>query len=231
MKAIITAAFLVLLCLILVSCSSGPTVTKVTSLVPVSDADSKVTKNGVTIEVIPLTATSLGAYPQLSTTAKVLDKGFLEDAPSPKAEQISNVLYGLTFAIKISNNTGHILKMAGSDIGLSMSGVDMRKLSKEEILQLWAAYFPTQYRYQTTVPQEIHSAVQRCPYWDEGLKVLPGKQAVCFAAFNTEPKEGFGQATLAIYDLVTNTDQAGNPTERTSFDFNLKELTTEVKSE
>jgi hypothetical protein len=35
--------------------------------------------------------------------------------------------------------------------------------------------------------------------------------------------KGFSNATLSIYDLITNVDAAGNPTERTNMDFNFKE--------
>jgi hypothetical protein len=217
--------------LLLLSCSSAPKITKVTSLVPLSEADTKVTKNGVTIEVIPLSVTTVGAYPQLSTTATVMEKALFASEPKADKKPFPCVLPGVPFAIKVSNNTGHILKMAGSDIGLTVSGVDVRKMSKEDVLQWWAAWFPNHYEHQRVVPTEIVSTVKQLVYWDESLKVLPGKQVVCFATFNTGLKEGIDQASLAVYDLVTKSDQAGNPTERTNFEFNLKELTTEVSSQ
>jgi len=215
----------------LYSCSSAPTVTKVTSLVPLSDADKKITKNGMTIEVVPINQTNVAQFPVLSTTANIMTKGFLEDNPSPKAVPVSNVLAGLTFALKVTNNTGHIVKMEGSEVGITVRGQDVRKLDREMINQIWIAYLAKEYKYQIGIPIEITSALSRVPYWDENLKVLPGKSVDGFVTFDTNLIEGIGDVTLAIYDLVTNTDEAGNPTERTSFDFNLREITTEVKSE
>lgn len=230
MKQFFLGTLLLAAALGLLSCASTPKVMKVTSLVPVSEADRKANKNGVTIEIVPVIATNLGEHPALSTRARILTKGFLETEPTPKDQTVQNVLAGLTFALKVTNNTGHILKMSGSDIGLSVSGRDARKLDKEGIKQLWVAWLAKEYEYQTGIPAEITTAIDRTPYWDENLKILPGKSMTCYASFDAQLQEGIGQATLAIYDLVTNTDQAGNATERTNFDFNLKELTTESTS-
>jgi hypothetical protein len=59
--------------------------------------------------------------------------------------------------------------------------------------------------------------------WDENQKILPGKTITVYAPFDVKVGKGFGTATLSIYDLVTNVDAAGNPTERTNMDFNFKE--------
>ncbi len=50
------------------------------------------------------------------------------------------------------------------------------------------------------------------------------------ATFRVELSEGIGGATMAIYDVVTDTDAAGNPTERSNFDFSFKELTSTIPS-
>lgn len=231
MKLTISSICSFLLVLALYSCASAPEITKVTSLVPLTDADKKITKNGLTVEVVPINPTNVGQFPVLSTTANIMTKGFMETNPSPKAEPISNVLAGLTFALKVTNNTGHIIKMAGSEVGITVSGQDVRKLEPEAIQQIWVAFFAKEYPYQIGIPIEISTAWSRIPYWDEDLKVLPGKSIDGFVCFDTNLSEGVGNVTLAIYDLVTNTDEAGNPTERTSFDFNLKEITTQVKTE
>jgi len=230
MKLTISSICSILLLLVFYSCSSAPTVTKVTSLVPLTDTDKKVTKSGMTIEVVPINETNVSQFPVLSTNANVMTKGILESNPSPKSVPVPNVLADLTFALKITNNTGHIVKMAGSEVGITIGGQDIPKLSIEQVKQLWVAYLAQNYPYQVGVPIEITTQLGKIPYWDENLKVLPGKSIEGFITFDYQLSENIGNVTLAIYDLVTNTDEAGNPTERTNFDFNLKEVTTEIKS-
>lgn len=230
MKLTITSIYALLLVLVLYSCSSAPEITKVTSLVPLTDSDKKITKNGMTIEVVPINLTNVGQYPVLSTTANIMTKEFLETRPTPKSAPIPNVLADLTFALKVTNNTGHIVRMTGSEVGITIGGQDVQKLSIEQVKQLWIVYLAQNYPHQVGIPIEITTALGRVPYWNEDLKVLPGKSIEGFITFDYELSENIGNVTLAIYDLVTNTDEAGNPTERTSFDFNLKEITTEIKS-
>jgi len=214
---------------LIVSCSSAPTITKVTSLVPLSDVDKKTTKNGITIEVEPVNPTNLNKYPILTPTVTYQESGIL--GPVEKQWLVPNVLGGLTFALNITNNTGHIVKMADSDVGITISGTDAAKLSKEQIKQQWAASFATNNQVLASQSAIIYSAIEQAPYWDENLKVLPGKTLKAFVTFDVALQEGIGEASLAIYDLVTNTDEAGNPIERTNFAFNLKEVTTTVSNQ
>jgi hypothetical protein len=204
------------------ACATGPTITKVTSLVPLSDADKNVTKNGVSIDITPINPTNVSNYPELKASGHVTEQTIF--GPQLSVKEFPNVLVGLTFGIKITNNSGHIIRMAGSEVGLSAGGKDVKKLSKEEIRQIYVAN-----GYMEAMV-EISPVLNSVSYWDEGLKILPGKTVQSFVAFNVNLKEGIGQSSLSIYDLVTNTDNAGNPNERTNFDFNLKELTTEIKS-
>lgn len=231
MKIIILSICSFLLVLLLYSCSSAPEITKVTSLVPLTDADKKITKSGMTIKVVPISLTNLSQFPVLSTTAKIMTKGILDSKPYPKEIPVPNVLADLSFALKITNNTGHIVRMVGSEVGITIGGQDVPKLSIEQIKQLWVAFLAEHYEYQVSVPVEVTSALSRLPYWNENLKVLPGKSIEAFISFDYVLSENIGNVTLAIYDLVTNTDEAGNPTERTNFDFNFKEITTKIKSE
>jgi hypothetical protein len=222
MKHFLFYSFSILASLVLISCASGPTITKVTSLIPLSDADKKVTKNGVTIEITPINATNEANYPELRAVAHITENGLFGPVQSEKV--FPNVLCGLTFGMKITNNSGHIIRMLGSEVGVSVGGKDVKKLTKDKIGQIYVAN-----GYQLAMG-EINPVLYNVPYWDDALKILPGKTVQSFVAFDINLKEGIGQSTLSIYDLVTNSDNAGNPTERTNFDFNLQELTTQIQS-
>jgi hypothetical protein len=219
------------------SCSSSKTATEkqIAILVPVSEVDKSVTKNGVTVDVVALDESNYGLYPDLSAKFPVMTKGFLESEPSPKLYSESNVLTGFSdpkaaiFAVKITNNSGHIIKLTGSDVGISLSGKDWRKLDVSRINTAWLTYVRANFQYQQTVPAELLTAIQNLQIWDDNQKILPGKSITLYVPFDVKVSRGFTNATLSIYDIITNVDQAGNPTERTSMDFNFKEGVVSVK--
>jgi hypothetical protein len=85
------------------------------------------------------------------------------------------------------------------------------------------------YPLQPGVPSEITSKVNGLSFWDESARIPPGRSKEVFVVFNTELKKGLGEAGLSIYDLVTQTDAAGNPTERANFNFTFMEKTESIQ--
>jgi len=215
----LSVLFLAVLLSIVISCGAGKKEVVVISLVPMTDTDAKATKNGMTVEVTAINKTNAAMYPMLGCTFEAMVKSILGEVKQKVNEP--NVLAGTSFALKVTNNTGHIVKMSGSDITLSASGVDKNRMSKEELKQLWAAHW-------NPVPAEVLVTIDAIPFWDENAKILPGRTSDFFVTFNAELQQGVGQATMAVFDLVTNTDNAGNPTERTNFDFNFKEVASTI---
>ena len=205
-------------------------------LVPLSDADKSVTKNGVTIDVISIDESNVGTLYRFSCQNSRLTKSNYEKAPTLKSNfNVSNVLArfflprAISFAIKNISIPGHIIKLNGSDVGITVAGKDWRKLDVQKINFAWLKLMQTDYPYQKTVPAELISAIQNVPIWDDNQKILPGKSITLYAPFDVQMKKGFSTATLSIYDIVTNVDLAGNPTERTSMDFNFKEGVISIK--
>jgi len=234
MKNIIVVIVCAVISTFIISCSSGPTITKITTLDPLSEVDAKITKNGVTIEVMPVYKENLIKFPMLSKETKVNESkhtfsnilGCCDKGTFSEYDKSSR----LSFSILITNNTGHTIKLGGSDYVLSINGKDIKKLSKDDLILKWKKYLKEEYRLDKGVPNEILQSLNSLNFWTEDVKVLPGKNVQVFTTFDIAVKEGLGQLTFAIYDLVTNTDQAGNPTERTNFDFNFKETTKQVMS-
>lgn len=206
-----------------VGCASAPKTVEVTRLMPMSDADTKVTQKGVIIEVTPIDDTTVGKYPQLSAQAKVKVKTILGEMEQPMT--FPNVLIGATLAFKITNNTGHVLNLAGTLINLTIQGQDYPQATKEAILNTWAATFAQKYPLQPGVSPEITTKVNSLPFWDESARIPPGRSKEVFIVFMVTLHKGMGNAGLSIYDLVTQTDAAGNPTERANFDFTFMEKT------
>ena len=217
--------FLVSVCILvlLAGCATAPKMVEVTRLVPMSEADSKVTEKGVTIEITPIDSVTAGNYPQLSTQVTVKDKALGMEVD--KTLSIWNVLLGTTLALKITNNTGHVLNLAGTLINLTIQGQDFSQATMLDITNGWVAYFRQKYPLQPSVPGEITNKVMSLPFWNESARIPPGRSKEVFVVFNTELKKGLGEAGLSIYDLVTQTDAAGNPTERANFEFTFLEKT------
>jgi hypothetical protein len=228
-QQILKGWFVVSMCVVvlLAGCATAPKMVDVTRLVPMSEADTKVTEKGVTIEVTPIDQTTVGQYPQLSTQVKVKEKTILGVVDTPLT--IPNVLMGVTLTLKITNNTGHVLSLAGALINLTIQGQDFPQATKEDIVNAWTAYFMQKYPLQPGVPSEITSKVNGLSFWDESARIPPGRSKEVFVVFNTELKKGLGEAGLSIYDLVTQTDAAGNPTERANFNFTFMEKTESIQ--
>lgn len=207
----------------------------ISTLVPISDADKSMTKNGVTVDVVALNESNVVSYSDLTCSFPVMTKGFLETEATPKSYTERNILAGfsdppaVTFAVKITNNSGHIIKLTGSDVGLMVSGNDSRKLDVQRINNAWLLYFKQNFEFQKTVPTELTSAIQTVPIWDDNQKIIPGKTLTLYIPFDVKLNRGFNNAILSIYDIVTHVDQAGTPTERTSMDFNFREGTISIK--
>jgi len=219
-QRILNYQFITGVCMVVLfaGCASGPKIVEVTRLLPMSDADTKVTEKGVTINVTPMDHTTLGKYPQLSVQLPGKDKN--------KPVIVQNVLLGVTFALKITNNTGHILNLAGSLINLTIQGQDFQQLTKDGILQNWSASYagvnqPVPYQITTTINNNLS-------FWDESTRIPPGRSKEVFIVFNAGLGKGLGEVGITIYDLVTETDAAGNPTERASFEFAFMEKTETV---
>lgn len=228
MKKLLSHFLVIIVAITMISCSGSKPVEKyIPILVPVSDADKSVTKNGVTVEVGIINESNTSLYPDLYTKFVIMRSTFA--GPLESEAYVRNALgdfsepAAVTFSIKITNNTGHIVKFSGSDVGISVSGKDHRKLDATKIISAYGNYFNKNYPDQRSVPQELLTVIQNAPLWDENQKVLPGKSITVYAPFDVNLKKGFSTATLSIYDLVTNVDNAGNPTERTNLDFNFKE--------
>ena len=208
---------------LLSGCASAPKTIEITRLVPLSAADAKVTEKGVSIEVTPLDSTTIGRYPQLSETVKLKVKTIVGELD--KSVTFPNVLLGATLATKITNNTGHILNLAGTLINLTIQGQDYPQATKEGVLNTWAFRMKESYPLSPGVPPGVIRKVQRAAFWDESARIPPGRSKEVFIVFNVELHKGMGETALTIYDLVTQTDAAGNPTERASFEFTFMEKT------
>lgn len=163
--------------------------------------------------------------------------------------------------VKITNNTGHILKMKDARILMRVEGEDPIKaitkvgnttlvetinsdgktillpksaILSDESLVHWITYFEDKWNqkrkkgflslnYIVGVPSQV-IAVNKKSYkliGDVDTEILPDDTYSGILLF---PRliGGDPEMTIKFYELVTKVDAAGNPTERTNFDFKFK---------
>jgi len=141
---------------------------------------------------------------------------------------------------KVKNNTKHILRMGDARIYLIVEGVDpLPAISSFDQLLEQADYFEE----VTNIERSKQTALfilQRPPLPRGFFRVLVlynKKNFRLINDLNTEILPGFSyegilvfpvipsfspRAKISFFDVTTKTDKAGNPIEKTQFDFNLK---------
>jgi hypothetical protein len=202
-----------------------PTIVKKTRLEPVSENDKKVTKNGVSISLTPVIGEEdASPFPELASSFIQMEQQLFKEGLQPVEYKISNifagtnVFQGTALVIKIANNTGNTISLDGITITANIRGKDFQMEEFDALNQKFISKNLTQMSNTLSSLNYVGKSSKQ--------KVLPGKSATLYAAFNTKISEGTGTITFQIYDLVTKTDAAGNPTERTNFDFSYNEITT-----
>ena len=195
-----------------------PKIIKVSYLKLEPAEQSPATKSGVTVAVSYSAATD----PRYTFRYKTGEKDFLGTEITKKA----NVFVGLVvLEVGITNNTGHVLRTAGSVVTLvpSDGSEPIQAFTLQDLAEAWAA------QGVPGVDAYLKEQKIRMLKLDTDI-ILPGQTLKGLLPFKSKV-EGSGACTLNILDLVTQTDAAGNPTERTNFDFNFKEQVTEMEEQ
>jgi hypothetical protein len=239
------------------------------------NSESLQAKNGLTIEVDPLSPESTYKYPELySFDYTTLPEDFKKKwSTSLKYMWFENEgkrwnytfgagnIYLTVFKIKIKNNTGHILKMSDARILLRIEGEDpikpvdrfgnptleafetpkgsgkyiplpKSKVEDDQTLVHWVtdievAYDKIRpkgllyYEYPIGINSQI-LAQNRKSYKlisDVDVEILPDDTFSGILLFPVNIS--YEDVSLRLYNFVTKTDPAGNPSERTNFDFNF----------
>jgi len=143
------------------------------------------------------------------------------------------------YYVKIENNTDHILRMKDSRVYMTTDGEEpipaIKKFDKlVEKANRFERIEKRQYDSQTLkigeYPTGITEAIlnSKKEHYDLinslGKEVLPGyslEGLLVFPVLSSTKKT----ASISFFDITTKTDAAGNPTEKTQFDFPLEKKT------
>jgi hypothetical protein len=150
-----------------------------------------------------------------------IDQSNWQDSPDLlfKSEKIIydklNVLGNppLAFKLEIVNQTGLLVRFLNCFINLvDLENRTYNPGTREALVQIWN---------DLKEPSGV-SLANTLTLIDENTVVLPGKTITGYVTFNANPV-GIKKCTFSIYDLVTETDEAGNPTKRSNFEFQFDE--------
>jgi hypothetical protein len=201
-------------------------------------------KSDIEISVKPIRISDIYQYPDLfgfrledfpdyadNTTLKrgypVGPEGLQWDYPfaTPDGqEQLS------MYRVRIDNGTDHILRMRDARVYLITEAREPAALSDFNELLQWADYFEQKNKY---LPRGFYRAfvLSHRPSFklinDLGQEVLPGFAFEGLLLFPLVPRTS-ASATVSFFDITVTTDAAGNPVEKTRFDFPLVRETAQM---
>lgn len=202
-------AFLVLVSVIVLGC--GPSIYKLIQFSPASEGGNRQEQSGVVFEVIPVdpSAVLAGKFPELTYSYK--------DPSNPYGSASTYYLLGknVQFKVSVTNNTGHVLKFAGTVIKLVDDANNMYDELDKTALNSLAPLASAQ--------------ITKLRYLDQNVQILPDMAWTGYAAFGVSPDSISPTFKLAVYELVTKTDEAGVAKEKSRFEFNFKKDIVEKK--
>lgn len=210
-------------------------------LVPIRDAmtllevdgrANKTTQNGLTVTVTPIDVRNASVVNDYRFTTIV---PICKNAESSRRVQLvsTNVPRArvrpwifepcCTFALRMKNDTGHTISLAGATIQLEDGqGKSYEPMKPMGISNPWPT-FSAMYRnlaaHPRLGPEAMRVAQQTVPIPDGRTKVLPGKAKDFILPFNV--KTPAAPLKVMLYDVVTKTDAAGNAASRDRFEITV----------
>ncbi len=130
------------------------------------------------------------------------------------------------FHAKITNNTDHILRMRDARIVFEFEGNPYTALQREELASIMAKKdgSPTLESAFYTDPQ---TKLRFKLINDLSSEILPGYSSSGYIAFGISPESAV-VGTLTFFDITTKVDSAGNPVEKTKFQFKIARKIIEI---
>lgn len=217
---------------------------KVPYLSLAKDVPASQTKGGITVELrttkaddykdVNLTRNLTVKYKPTISLGTVLDeKGLATDAVTVQFNITEDMAI---FMVTINNNTDHILRMNDSRIIFVEPNSDEPKLGlNKDKLQAMITELPIynksvanlMAKFPETSPESIKSQVTAALIDifskmkiinNLGKEIIPSMKSSGFLLFDVSPQK-ITEGKISFVDVVSKTDQAGNPTEKVRFDY------------
>lgn len=191
------------------------------------------THDGLRIEIRPVVPDTVNEHPAVRPSfsfAQSTQNSFTGQTESTTTNRrIALVPYGLTFAIKITNNTGHVLRFSNSIVRLAdQSGRTFSMVGATSELVAWnQPTFAAQVAASPQVQTQLQSAVSNIMLFSRSVELLDRDEWRGFLVFNgfannSEYPDFMGRVerlTLRIAEVPIAMNEAGAVARTTEFSF------------
>lgn len=196
---------------VIFGCATGPRITKVTQFVPTGEFGNRQEKNSVIVEATPLDDAKINSFPELTPTINYIGTDW-KGAPAQKTGKVYLLGDNVQFKVTVTNRAGHVLRFTGTVLKLIDDfGIMYDAIGRQEFSAVHGNNWT-----------QLAPHFRKIKYLDPNVEVLPDMTWTGYIAFNMKLKEVAETFKFAVYDLTTKTDAAGNPTQKTRFEFNFK---------
>lgn len=199
------------------------------TLLEVDARSNSITKNGLTITVTPIDVRNASLVDEYRFTAFA---PICQNAESGKRVQFVSTNLPraklrpwifepcCTFSLRLKNDTGHTISLAGATIQLEDGqGKSYEPMKPMSITTPWPT-FSAMYRniaaFPTLGAEAMRVAQQTVPIPDGNTRILPGKTKSLILPFDV--KTPAAPLKVMLYDVITKTDAAGNAASRDRFE-------------
>lgn len=197
----------------------------------VSPDEKEQNKGSLTVKIPPpsmkpfeVPAPFLGVRIKVDRTGKVEadDKGqpilVNEELVPWKLDKNDNSAYRYwVWEVRFNNTTDHVVKLQGAVIRMfDPADGEVEPMSRADLDNELPLFLNGQ---QFRLLPENQAKLRKIRMADQNLELLPGRETVAYLVF---PNNGMvGAWKLALYDITTETDEAGKPKTKVKFDFNI----------
>lgn len=210
------------------------TVRKWVEIKPSINFQSPVTKSGVTIEVKAIHPGNKDSFPKLRGAWNWTKYPPAEYNIAPENGSTDYCILGdlpMAFELKVTNKTGHVMRFTGAVIKLIDAAGNMHEpMDKDDISSEWTKIIGKEskdgiFTKKITNVDPMIDSIKKLKVIDNNTDILPDYTTEGYLIFgplkSPEEMKSLTQVKLAIYDLVTETDAAGNPKAKQSFEWSF----------
>lgn len=220
-QAISLTIMLSFMIIILASCAGQTTFTKIWYDVDPSTPKSQ-TKENITIDIdyIEKSTQTLLNYPMFWAPRKSLptEKGAWGAISNEVNGELAYDFPGMSvFAVSLKNETGHILRMRDARVYLVIGGETYPAIQKSELMEAGA---PEDQAWRIELKELVVRNRGVKLVNDFATEILPGMSYSGFIMFEIDPSLA-ERGVLSFFDMTTETDQAGNPVKKTTFEWKI----------
>lgn len=235
--SMVAVAVLATGCFLFATTPKGPTIKTWLETTPSINFQSPVEQGGLVIEVTPIDEGNVEKFPRIM--GDVDYNMYAKDGSLLKQGTADFSVFGdppLAFQLKITNKTGHVIRFTGAVIKLiDAAGNIYDALSKEDLEAEWMGWNMKELEngIEVTDATRMWTMAKKVKLLGPNTEILPDYTTEVYVGFDPHMAwsstfdqavaelKSLEQVKLALYEVVTETDDAGNPVSKEKFEWSF----------